>query len=326
MKFKNELERRCFEISERVLGSGITIEHNKTIQIESALFPEVASFKGPPTKEVDVLIAPLLDQPKIVLLISCKMLSRRAEPAQVQEWCAVVHTMNKYSNGTFYFGLIVSPTGFTGGSEPWATSHNIGIIPPLKGRPLVFHEETVLRMFERVLRALRARVRLYVDDLKDAPAFFEFVYRLVAEFEGHLETSSEGRYYFMPHRWISSLNEMYSEIAGKSIKDLYVVEDATVLKLSEDTNLRFNGVRVDFGKDRRIIAGSRAIAQCWKNINMEQCQLDFIKAIVLDKSISSAGDFGNYIEFGVDQRFNLGIHQSGFHLVSTENPIEEHRI
>jgi hypothetical protein len=69
MSFKNELERQCFEIAERVLGCGITIEHNKTIQIETALFPEVASFKGPPAKEVDVLVAELLVQPKVVLLV-----------------------------------------------------------------------------------------------------------------------------------------------------------------------------------------------------------------------------------------------------------------
>ena len=77
MTFKNDLERQCFEVAERALGRGVTIEHNKTIQIESALFPEVASFKGPPSKEVDVLVAELLDQPKIVLLVSCKLLSGR---------------------------------------------------------------------------------------------------------------------------------------------------------------------------------------------------------------------------------------------------------
>jgi hypothetical protein len=125
MSFKNELERRCFEIAVRALGGGVTIEHNQTIQIETALFPEVASFKGPPAKEVDVLVAQLLAQPKVVLLVSCKMLSRRAEPAHVQEWGAVVQTMNRYANGTLYFGLVVSPTGFTNGCEPWATSHNL---------------------------------------------------------------------------------------------------------------------------------------------------------------------------------------------------------
>ena len=76
MSFKNELERQCFEIAERALGGGVTIEHNKTIQIETALLPEVASFKGPPTKEVHALVAELLAQPRVVLLVSCKLLSR----------------------------------------------------------------------------------------------------------------------------------------------------------------------------------------------------------------------------------------------------------
>ncbi len=324
MSFKNELERRCFEVAERALGGGITIEHNKTIQIESALFPEVASFKGPPTKEVDVLVAALLDQPKVVLLVSCKLLSRRAEPAHVQEWGAVVRTMNNYSDGTLYFGLVLSPKGFTSGCEAWATSHNVGIVPPLKGRRLAFSEEIILRMFERVLLALRARVRLQVDDLKAAPAFFEFVYRLVADFEGHQEAASDGRYFLVPQGWVSSFGEMYSEIAGRTIEDLFAVEGATVMKLSGGTGLRFSGVRVDFGKDPQIALGFLATPQCRKNIDMEPCTLDFMKSIAVGKSITSAGDFGNYVEVGLDQRFNLGLHQVGFHLISTENPMEEH--
>lgn len=80
MKFKNELEKRCFEIARRALGQSVKIEHNKRIQIENALFPEVAAFKGPPAKEIDVLIAELLDNPKVILLVSCKSLQN--EPNQ----------------------------------------------------------------------------------------------------------------------------------------------------------------------------------------------------------------------------------------------------
>jgi hypothetical protein len=326
MTFKNELERRCFEVAERALGGGITIEHNKTIQIESALFPEVASFKGPPAKEVDVLVAELLDKPKVVLFVSCKLLSRRAEPAHVQEWCAVVQAMNKYSERTLYLGLVLSPTGFTSGCEAWATSHNVGIMPPLKGRRLAFSEETVLRMFERVLLALRARVRLQIDDLKAAPAFFDFVYRLVADFEGHQESASDGRYFLVPQGWVSSFGEMYTAIAERAVENLLAVEGATVMKLSGGAGLRFSGIRVDFGKDSQIPQGSLAIPQCRKNIDMEPCTLDLIRSITIGKSITSAGDFGNYLELGLDQRFNLGLHQVGFHLISTENPMEEHRL
>lgn len=39
----------------------------------------------------------------------------------MQEWAAVIKTMNRYSDGTLYFGLVVSPSGFTNGCEAWAT-------------------------------------------------------------------------------------------------------------------------------------------------------------------------------------------------------------
>jgi hypothetical protein len=44
------------------------------------------------------------------------------------------------------------------------------------------------------------------------------------------------------------------------------------------------------------------------------------------KQITSAGDFGSYLEVGLDQRINLGLHEDTFHLISTENPIEDHRL
>lgn len=322
MNFKNELERRCFEIAKRALGEGVAIEHNKTIQIENALFSEVASFKGPPAKEIDVLVVELLEVPKAVLLVSCKMLSRTAEPSHIQEWGAVVKTMNKYSDTTLYFGLVLSCSGFTSGCESWAMSHNLGIIPPLKGRRLNFNEDTVLCMFERVLIALQNRVRLQVNDLRGAPAFFEFVYRIVADFEGHQEGTIDGRYFLVPKGWVSSFNELYSTIDGRTVVDLLAVESATVMKLSGDIGVRFSGVRIDFGHDPQIMQGTPTIPQCLKNIDMESCTLDFIKSIAIRKKIMSMADFGNYIEFGLDQRFNLRMHQGGFHLISTENPVD----
>jgi hypothetical protein len=327
MSFKNELERQCFEIAVRALGGGVTIEHNKTIQIETALFPEVASFKGPPAKEVDVLVAQLLDRPKVVLLVSCKSLSRRAEPAHVQEWGAVVQTMNRYSDGTLYFGLVVSPTGCTSGCEPWATSHNLGIVPPLKGRRLAFDEDTVFRMFERTLVALRARVRLRVDDLTTAPAFFDFVYRLVADFEGHQEAEVDGRYLLLPHGWASSFGEMYHAITDRTVQNLWVGQGGTVARLSGDVVLQFGPAHVQFGHDPQMQQPTLQLTpQCHKNIEMEPCTLDFLRSIAVGKQITSAGDFGSYLEVGVDQRFNLGLHEAGFHLISTENPIEDHRL
>ena len=108
MNFKNILEQQCYEIAVDVLGKAVEIEHNKNIEIENALFAEVAAFKGPPTKEIDVIVVGLPSQRDIKLLISCKNFSKRAEPAHVQEWAAVVQTMNKYSKGTLYLGVVAS--------------------------------------------------------------------------------------------------------------------------------------------------------------------------------------------------------------------------
>ncbi|MFO1085669.1 MAG: hypothetical protein U1E21_13970 [Reyranellaceae bacterium] len=159
MNFKNALEQQCFEIACDALGPTVRLDHNKRLEIESALFPEVAAFKGPPAKEIDVLAAELCENPKITLLVSCKEFAKRAEPAHVQEWAAVVRTMNNYSDGTLYLGMVVSSKGFTSGCEAWATSHNLGLIPPLKGRNIVFAPDTVLRMFKRSLIALRKRTQ-----------------------------------------------------------------------------------------------------------------------------------------------------------------------
>ena len=86
MNFKNQLEKQCYKIAKDAFGNNVQVEHNKKIQIESALYPEVASFSGPPTKEIDILACKLVDKPKIVLLTSCKQLSSKAEPAHIQEW------------------------------------------------------------------------------------------------------------------------------------------------------------------------------------------------------------------------------------------------
>ena len=197
---------------------------------------------------------------------------------------------------------------------------------PLKGRSLAFNKGTVLHMFERVLVALRTRVRLQIDDLRTSPAFFDFVYRIVADFEGHQDAATDGRYFLLPQRWVSSFGEMYSAIAGRTVEDFWAVEGATVMMLSGAVVLRFSETSVCFGNDSEIDQEKPVTPQCKKNIDMDSCTLDFIKSIVVGKSITSDGDFGNYIEIGIDQRFNLGLHRVGFHLISTENPLETHRL
>lgn len=101
MTFKNELEKRTFRTAKRVCGEDALIEHNKTLTIENASSHEVASFVGPPKKEIDVITAGFENSPDVKLLISCQEYRQsKAEPADIQEWAAVVKTMNKYSSAT----------------------------------------------------------------------------------------------------------------------------------------------------------------------------------------------------------------------------------
>ncbi len=326
MNFKNDLEKKCFEAAKRALGDHVDIEHNKTIKIENALYREVASFKGPPKKEIDVLAARIHDNPKIVLLVSCKQFTGRAEPAHVQEWAAVVNTMNKYSDGTTYFGLVLSPTGFTSGSEAWATSYNLGILPPLKGKLISYNENTVVQMFERVLRAVRTRARIRFDDLVHAPSFYDFVFRLSTDYEGHQAATSDSRYFIVPQNWPSSFGEMYSTVAGRTIEKLIAIQGATAIRVSGGMFLRFDGIHIAVGSDPSVAHGNVVNPRCQKNLDMQPCTLEFVANIAVGKAISSAGDFGGYIEFGLDKRLNLGLHNSGFHLISTEGIADENQL
>ena len=65
MSFKNRLEEQVFDIAKRICIDGATIEHNKGLEIERAIFPETASFSGPPKKELDVITARLNKKPEI---------------------------------------------------------------------------------------------------------------------------------------------------------------------------------------------------------------------------------------------------------------------
>jgi hypothetical protein len=125
----------------------------------------------------------------------------------------------------------------------------------------------------------------------------------------------------------SSFGEMYSALAGRQVEDLVVLaEGRTILELSGDVSCRFTGSNVEFGSGISPNGSSIAAPICSKNFDGEPCTFDLIKRVVTNLPVTSAADFGDYIEFGLDRRFNLGMHGGGFNLVSTENPISKHRL
>ena len=326
MKFKNILEEKAFKIASEILGHSAKVDHNKTIQIENALFPEVASFQGPPKKEIDVLAIEFASEPNIVLLISCKLFTSRAAPAHVQEWCSVVQTMNKYADGTTYLGLVLSPTGFTSGCEAWASAHNIGLIPPIKGKQLIFSEETFFQMFSRALNGLKNRVHICADDLGYAPTFFGFVYNLVSDFEGHEEAIRDRRFLTMPENWASSFIEMYTCVQGKTIQNIFISEKNGIVQFVGGLTIKVSSTSIEIWRNGVEKLKKTTPLFCKKNIEMDPCSLEEIQMLAQGLDITSAADFGDYLELGVGRRFNLGIHPCGFHIFSTEMPIAEHKL
>lgn len=325
MKFKNELEKRIFGIARRVCGSAVSIEHNRTLSIEVAASPEVASFVGPPKKEIDVITAGSAKCPDLRVLISCKEYANsKAEPADVQEWAAVVQTMNKYSGGTKYLGLIVSSSGFTNGCEPWASSHNLGLIPPLKGKRLDFPPKTSLEMFERVLTAFRKRLHFPHSDLLEAPQFYEFVYDLTEVFEGRDEAAreQEGRYGLLGKGWLSSFSELFKTFEGKAVKEIQTTSAGVYITFSDNLRFQMIGARILFGRADDNPEGRSVVLRCEKNFVGEPCSIDFLKSLVVGQRVTSAGDWGDRFEFGLTDDLMLAIEPGRIQVYRTRNSPE----
>jgi hypothetical protein len=320
MNFKNELEEKAFRIAEILLGSTVELQHNKVIKIETAVMPETASFAGPPKKEIDVLVAKLRSDPDIVLLVSCKEFEGKAEPAHVQEWVAVVKTMSKYSDKTRYLGLVLSPSGFTSGCEAWASTHNLGLIPPIKGNRMTFPREMALKMYERALWGIAKRVKLAYEDLLQEPAFFDLTFRLVADFEGHLEAETDSRYRLMPGDWASSFGEMINMVRGRAIVQLCSKDGGPILLLDNEMFVHGAGDRISFGKPHPGDLTDGLDLQCFKNFSGQTTDIEALRQHVKGRFVTSAADFRTYLELGVDSKFNLGLHPNGLHIVSVEHP------
>jgi len=326
VKFKNELERQTFEIAQRVCGDAAFIEHNKTLRIEVATSPEVASFVGPPKKEIDVITAGFEQSPDFKILISCKEYGRsKAEPADAQEWAAVVKTMNRYSGGTKYLGLLVCPSGFTSGCEPWATSHNLGVIPPLKGKRLSFPADTCLQMFERTLTALNNRLYFQHDNLLEAPQFYEFVYHLTEAFEGRDESAREHgeRYRLLGKGWLSSFSELFKTFKGKAVQEIKTTSVGVYISFSDALTFRMIDGTILFGDDDGKVDGESVSLVCEKNFMGEPCSTDFLKKLVLGQRVTSAGDWGDRFEFGLTDDLILAVEPQRLQVYRTRNPVEE---
>ncbi len=325
MKFKNELERRIFEIAQRVSDDEVSVEHNKVLSIEIATSLEVASFVGAPKKEIDVITAGFRTCPDLKVLISCKDYRDSAEPADVQEWSAVIKTMNKYSGASKYLGLVVCPSGFTSGCEPWASSYNLGVIPPLKGKKLRFTEATCDQMFERFLVALGKRLQFPHQEIFEAPQFYEFVYQLTEAFEGRDVSAKQygERYRLMGTGWVSSFPELVRMFMGKGIQEIDVTAAGINIRFSDNLTFRMVGKLIWFGTNDGGLGGQPVPITCEKNFSGQPCSMEFLKSLVLGQKMTSAGDWGDRFEFGLTDDLILAIEPARLQVYRTRNPVDQ---
>lgn len=177
MNFKNDFEKKCYEICLLFLqDQRISIEHNFTIRTEKTII----SFTGNPKKEIDVIT---LDFPlNLKLLISCKDFEGNVPPAAIQEWGDVLKVLNKHSILSSYFGLVVSSKGFSEGCEAWAKADNLGLIPPYRGDKNNFTEEQIFKMLQRVIHVfLKSFDRRGAAALLDNENFYWLCYKTTAD-------------------------------------------------------------------------------------------------------------------------------------------------
>jgi hypothetical protein len=325
VKFRNDLEKVVYEIAKSVCAEA-HVEHNRVIEIETAETDEVASFSGPPKKEIDVITAMFSE--RVQMLISCKKYRTRSEPTDVQEWGAVVQTMNRYSGGTKFVGLIISPSGFTAGCEAWATSHNLGLIPPLKGKDFRFPQSSAVQMSRRVIGAFAKRLNFPHEALFVAPGFYDFVFGLTADFEGRDEAAAGrhgGRYSTLETGWMSSFGELVSTTRNAEIQDVVATNECLGLVLSTGLLFLYFGDRIVFGNCTGFaVPGSRIEPECRKNLDNAPYSFAELRRLVIDQKLTSAADFGTHFEFGLSNDVNLGFYPRMLYAVRTLNPPEEH--
>ncbi|AEO47162.1 hypothetical protein F11_03460 [Rhodospirillum rubrum F11] len=324
MKFKNKFEEDVFATAHKHIANA-RIEHNKVVKVASTHHPEIASFSGPPKKEVDVIVA---DIGGVTLLISCKDYSKAASPGDVQEWDSVVKAMNQYGGGRHYVGIVICSSGFSEGCEPWASAANLMLIPPYRPESDKLERHQIFSMLNRVLGALQKRIAISTNGLFEAPNLYDFGFKLTDGFEEMWRRKKESqRYEFGEERWISSFSELVNNVVGKNVVGLKATDNSVIVTLDPPYWVSVGIDKIHHSRNQIFAQEKSDEFQCRKNMmEPSPCTKSLVDEICVGRAISSACDWGDSLEFGIDGKFNLRIFSSMLWIYSTENPPEAHML
>ena len=181
-------------------------------------------------------------------------------------------------------------------------------------------------MFKRAILGFKKRLNFPFEELYQPPYFYDLIYNLTSDFEGFEENAREygNRYFLLPQKWHSSFGELVQICIGKRIKSIISGGNYIGLQFIDDSIFLLKGTQIHFGNLPSFSSANEIEPDCYKNISMQKCDLGFVKKLILNKTISSAGDFGTYFEFGIESIMNIGFYPNNeIHIVSTVNPITE---
>ena len=96
--------------------------------------------------------------------------------------------------------------------------------------------------------ALVRRLAFPFPELRSPAGFYDFVFRLIADYEGHEEATFRGsRYVLTGTGWSSSFGELVAMVRGKIVTEVLSTTEFVGVKLKSDVVFKFANDKVLFG-------------------------------------------------------------------------------
>jgi hypothetical protein len=178
-------------------------------------------------------------------------------------------------------------------------------------------------MFERILKALEKRVHFPHDDLFIPPAFYDFCFQVTGDFEGFDESTTfadKSRYFLANSGWRSSFGEIVTTFVGATVIEIAVESDNIGVNCDNGLTLRVFADRVIIGDPKDFPTTSSVTPQCRDFPSGKTRSFGYVSDLVVGKPITSACDYGDHFEFGVNNDVNLRFHPNDGIIITEFGP------